>query len=245
MLTEGDGDEVATGDKVLAHIWIGNGFDQKQAFSTYDTGQPETLTVDEKTLSPVFIEGLEGHTIGSRVAVAAPADEAFGEQGNPQLGIGNKDSILVIIDLMEMYEEPKPTDVPQSKMPTVVEEKGEPTSLDFSGLSKPNADGEPAPHRARGGRRQGAHARVDDHRRLPRHGLRRQEALRRELQQGAGRVLRSPASSRAGPTACPGSRSAPACCSPSRRTSGYGAQEQPNIPANSTLYFVVDIVSAK
>ena len=26
---------------------------------------------------------------------------------------------------------------------------------------------------------------------------------------------------------------------------GYGAQEQENIPANSTLYFVVDIVSAK
>ena len=26
---------------------------------------------------------------------------------------------------------------------------------------------------------------------------------------------------------------------------GYGAQDQPNIPANSTLYFVVDIVSAK
>ena len=26
---------------------------------------------------------------------------------------------------------------------------------------------------------------------------------------------------------------------------GYGAQAQPNIPANSTLYFVVDIVSAK
>ena len=26
---------------------------------------------------------------------------------------------------------------------------------------------------------------------------------------------------------------------------GYGAQEQPGIPANSTLYFVVDIVSAK
>ncbi len=26
---------------------------------------------------------------------------------------------------------------------------------------------------------------------------------------------------------------------------GYGAQAQENIPANSTLYFVVDIVSAK
>nr|WP_246415950.1 FKBP-type peptidyl-prolyl cis-trans isomerase [Nocardioides luti] len=26
---------------------------------------------------------------------------------------------------------------------------------------------------------------------------------------------------------------------------GYGAQEQANIPANSTLYFVVDIISAK
>ena len=26
---------------------------------------------------------------------------------------------------------------------------------------------------------------------------------------------------------------------------GYGEQEQANIPANSTLYFVVDIISAK
>jgi len=142
VLAEGDGEEVASGDKVVAHLWIGNGFSQEQAFSTFETGGPETLTVDEATLSEVFIEGLEGQTIGSRVAVAATADAAFGPQGNPQLKIGNKDSILVIIDLMEMYQEPKPTDVPKSKSPGVVEEKGEPTSLDFSGLSKPEADGE-------------------------------------------------------------------------------------------------------
>ena len=244
VLTEGDGDEVATGDKVLAHIWLGNGFDQKQAFSTYDTGQPETLTVDDKTLSAVFIEGLEGQTIGSRVAVAAPADEAFGEQGNPQLGIGNKDSILVVIDLMEMYEEPKPTDVPPSKMPGVVEKKGEPTSLDFSGLSKPKADGELLRTVLEEG--DGKVLTPDstitaDYLGMVYGGKKPfDESFSKEpaefsltgvvegwtyglsgLKVGTRVLLSIPPDL------------------------GYGAQDQPNIPANSTLYFVVDIVSAK
>ena len=36
VLEEGDGAEVKEGDKVVTHIWIGNGFTEKQAFSTYD-----------------------------------------------------------------------------------------------------------------------------------------------------------------------------------------------------------------
>ena len=244
VLTEGDGDEVAAGDKVVAHLWIGNGFSQEKAFSTYESGGPETLTVDEQTLSEVFLEGLEGHPIGSRVAVAAPADAAFGEQGNPQLNIGNKDSILVIVDLLEMYEEPKPTDVPQSKMPAVIEKKGEPTALDFTGLSKPDPEGDllrtvlvegdgevltpdstiTADYL---GMVYGAKAPFD-------------ESFSKEpaefsltgvvegwtyglsgLKVGSRVLLSIP----------------PAL--------GYGAQDQPNIPANSTLYFVVDIISAK
>lgn len=244
VLTEGDGDEVAAGDKVVAHLWLGNGFDQKQAFSTFDSGQPETLTVDEETLSAVFVEGLEGQTIGSRVAVAAPADEAFGEQGNPELGIGNKDSILVIIDLMEMYEEPKPTDVPQSKMPTVVEEKGQPTSLDFSGLPEPDADGDllRTVIEEGDGKVLTPEATITaDYLGMVYDGKKPfdESYSKKPAEFALTGVVEGWTYGLSGLKV--GTRvllSIPPDL-------GYGAQDQPNIPANSTLYFVVDIVSAK
>ena len=37
-LTKGDGDTVAKGDIVSAQIWVGNGYTQKTAYSTYDQG---------------------------------------------------------------------------------------------------------------------------------------------------------------------------------------------------------------
>lgn len=141
VLSEGDGAEVKSGDQVDVHIWIGNGYSQEKAYSSYDA-QPQALTVDSKSLSKVFLSALEGHTIGSRVEVAAPASAAFGSQGNPQLGIGNKDSVLIIVDILGEHEIPKPKDVASSKLPSVVEKKGEPVGFDFSHVSKPSADGD-------------------------------------------------------------------------------------------------------
>lgn len=140
VLTEGDGEEVASGDSVLSHIWIGNGFTKKKAYSTYDDKAPQLLTVDEKQLSKVFIEGFEGQTIGSRVLVAAPADEAFGEQGNPQLGIGNKDTVVIVIDLLSGVAdgpEGAESDAP-SWAPTIVEKDDVPTGFDFKKTPPPN-----------------------------------------------------------------------------------------------------------
>lgn len=138
-LETGDGATVKDGDKVSANIYIGNGYTKKKAYSTYDQGGPQDLTVNDQ-LSPVFTDAIKGATIGSRIAVAAPADKAFGPSGNTQLGIGNKDTVLIIIDLMAAPKPPKTVDVPQSKMPKVVEQKGKPVALDFKGLPKPKAD---------------------------------------------------------------------------------------------------------
>jgi peptidylprolyl isomerase len=140
VVIEGDGREVSNGDQVLSHLWIGNGFTKKKAFSTYDDEKPELLTVDEKQLSPVFQEAVEGQTIGSRVVAAAPASDVFGEQGNPQLQIGNKDTVVVVVDLMsEVLEEPSgdPAKAP-SWAPKIVEKDGVPTGFDFKGLSGPS-----------------------------------------------------------------------------------------------------------
>ncbi len=139
VVTEGDGEEIETGDQVFAHIWIGNGFTQEKAFSTYDAGQPELLTVDEAQLSPLFLAGLEGQTIGSRIAIAASAKTAFGEAGNPQINIGNEDTVLTVVDVLGSIE-----DGPDGKdqkapswVPSLQGEEDAPTGFDFAGTPEP------------------------------------------------------------------------------------------------------------
>jgi peptidylprolyl isomerase len=139
VVSEGDGDEVETGDSVLTHIWIGNGYQQEKAFSTYDAETPQLFSVDDK-LSEFFIAGLEGQRIGSRVAVAASAEAAFGPTGNSQLGIGNKDSVVAVIDLLsEVPDGPegKAQDAP-SWAPGLQGDEEAPTGLDFAGTPKPD-----------------------------------------------------------------------------------------------------------
>ena len=245
VLVEGDGDEVEEGDQVEVNVWIGNGWTQEEAYTTYGKGgsAPETFTVDDQ-LTPIFRDALLGQTVGSRVAVAAMSSEVFGEQGNPQMGIGNQDGVLLVLDLMKMFEPPEPVDVNPSRLPKVVEEKGEVVSLDFTGVEKPYAKG----NLLRAVVKEGDGAEVTpqstvtaDYLGMVYKGKKpfdesfSGEPAEFSLQQvvqgwtyglsglkvGSRVILQIP----------------PAL--------GYGEQEQENIPAGSTLYFVVDIVSAK
>jgi peptidylprolyl isomerase len=141
-LTTGDGAAIESGDQVTAQIWIGNGLTEKMAYSTYDQGGAQTITNDDK-LSPVLGDAITGSTVGSRVAVTAPADQLFGETGNAQLNIGNKDPILVIIDIISKPKPPLPG--PEGKpqpspawAPKLVTDGDTVTSLDFKGTPKPD-----------------------------------------------------------------------------------------------------------
>ena len=71
--------------------------------------------------------------------MVASAEEAFGEAGNPELGIGNEDAVLVVVDLVSgVLDKPAGT---QTKAPAwaprIVFEKGEPTGFDFTGTPEP------------------------------------------------------------------------------------------------------------
>lgn len=138
-LTTGDGDPIEDGDSVSAQIWIGDGVTKQKSYSTYDAGAPQAITLNSQ-LSPFFSDAIKGKTVGSRIATTAPADKVFGEAGNTQLGIGNKDAVLVIIDLVS-----KPLDGPDGTAqkapawaPKLVQKGGDITGLDFSGTPKPN-----------------------------------------------------------------------------------------------------------
>jgi len=242
-LEKGDGDTVKEGDKILTNIWIGNGYTQQKAYTTYDS-QAETLTVDSAQLSKPFFDAMEGQTIGSRVAITASADDLFGEGGNPELQIGNKDTVLVILDLMEPYQEPKAVDVPQSKMPSLVIEGGLPVGFDFSGIPEPQADDDLMRHVLKVGK--GIEVTKSMTVKVNYLGMVYDgkkpfdESYSKDpVSFGLTQVVPGWTYGLTGMTV--GSRVLLAI-PPSL---GYGSQEQANIPANSTLYFVVNIISAK
>jgi len=244
VLIEGDGEEIADGDKVDVNVWIGNGFTQEESYTTYEKGgAPETFTVDDQ-LSPVFKDAMLGRTIGSRIAVVAPATEVFGEGGNPQMDIGNQDSVVVVLDLMEMFEPPKPTDVGANRMPKVVEEKGVPVSLDFSDLPEPKADGDLLRHvitEVKGEALTETSTVTADYLGMVHKGKKpfdesfSAEPAEFSLQEVVPGWTYGLAGLKVGTRVL---LSIPP-------ELGYGAQAQEGIPADSTLYFVIDIVSAK
>lgn len=137
VVSEGDGEVIEAGDGALAHIWIGNGYTEDEAYSTYDTKAPQLLVGE---VSEPFQKALEGHKVGSRVAVAATAEDAFGESGNPQLGIGNKDGVVFVVDLMaRVGDEPSGEEREAAKWaPSLVETDGVITGLDFAAANKPS-----------------------------------------------------------------------------------------------------------
>ncbi len=137
VVTEGDGEELSAGDGVFAQIWIGNGFTQQEVYNSYDLKKPQFLSGD---VSEPFKKAIDGHTIGSRIAVASSATDAFGDTGNPQLGIGNRDGVVFIVDLLsKVEEEPSGEERTAAKWaPTPVDTDGVITGLDFADANKPS-----------------------------------------------------------------------------------------------------------
>lgn len=145
VVIEGDGDTVADGDTASANIWIGNGFTEQEATSTYvKDGEPQSIELSADLLGPLR-EAMIGHKVGDRVAVLTSADAAYGEAGNPQIGIGNKDSVLFVVDIMGTAETIPPLDGPQGEdkkpaiwAPTLIEKDGVITGLDFTDAQEPS-----------------------------------------------------------------------------------------------------------
>lgn len=136
-VVEGDGPTVKSGDLAMTHIMVANGADKKVVSSDFK-GAPSLLPVSD-ALIPALADSLEGAKVGSRIVVAAAPDDAFGAQGNPQMGINGKDTVVFVLDVTDIVSpEPSGTEQkPADWMPSVTESDGVPTALDFQGTPKP------------------------------------------------------------------------------------------------------------
>ncbi len=142
VVIEGDGETVADGDTATASFWIGNGFTEKEATSTYDQG-PQKVELSSDVLAPLR-EAIIGHKVGDRVAVLTSAEDAYGETGNPTIGIGNKDAVLFVVDILGRAETVPALDGPQGEdkkpagwAPSLIEKDGVVTGLDFADAHEP------------------------------------------------------------------------------------------------------------
>jgi len=160
-LVKGDGAAVGSGDTISAYIWIGDGTTEQEAYSDYSNGQPETLTNDGK-LGPVWTQILKGAHYGDRIAAVTSSQKLLGAGGNPSMGIGTRDSLVVVVDLMAKTT-PSPSASPSASstakalsgpkgkalpapswMPKLLLKGGAtsaPTGMDFTGIKKPGANG--------------------------------------------------------------------------------------------------------
>lgn len=141
VLTEGKGDATKKGDLVSADILMVSPTTGESISQTpFDGTTPAAFTVGDEQLLPGITKMIEGRTPGSRVLGAiAPAD-AFGEAGQPQLGIEAGQGIVLVVDIHGV--EPSKADgekqEPVEGMPTVtLEDDGAPV------ISIP--EGEPSP----------------------------------------------------------------------------------------------------
>ena len=150
-LVKGEGAELKKGDKVYVNFWVGNGYTQEATFDTFGPESPASvITIGAPPAQPQTVEDVIGQflttevkagvTRGTRLAVTVGASDLFGQNvgAEPvaQADIGQDDSLLVIADVLDVEPldkvEGKSTPAP-AWAPEVVLKNGEPSGLDFRG----------------------------------------------------------------------------------------------------------------
>ncbi|MGW9630177.1 FKBP-type peptidyl-prolyl cis-trans isomerase [Agromyces sp. NPDC055520] len=104
-IIEGDGDRLVAGQQTLVGLAVYNGATGEKLQVTGfggKTGDPVPLAIADNTL-PGLAKGLSCGSAGSRVAVVVPADDAFGADGNPSIGIEPGDSLVFVIDVQRAF----------------------------------------------------------------------------------------------------------------------------------------------
>ncbi|MEM8619361.1 MAG: FKBP-type peptidyl-prolyl cis-trans isomerase [Actinomycetota bacterium] len=101
-LREGDGATLEPGQTGVAHIVLFRG-DTLVALDTTWASDPLNIQLVDGFTIPGLIEGMEGMQVGGRRAIIIPPDDAFGADGNPQLGLPADTDTVIVVDLLGVY----------------------------------------------------------------------------------------------------------------------------------------------
>ncbi len=137
VVIAGSGAVVKRGDRVALDFEMYNATSGKVLTSTRFEGQPITfaLTTQSKVLAGI-IDTVSCTRVGSRVVGVIPPSAGFGAAGSSKLGVGKKDSLVLIADVVSIQPAlpaplATPSGIAQSPLPgfptVTVDKKGVPT----------------------------------------------------------------------------------------------------------------------
>jgi peptidylprolyl isomerase len=100
----GDGAELVEGQTAIVHLLLRRGDDRSLLYNTWESGEPLQVVMapDSGTL-PGLLDGLLGMKVGGRRVVAIPPADAFGEAGDPNIGLPAGTDLIVVADLVGVY----------------------------------------------------------------------------------------------------------------------------------------------
>ena len=142
VLSAGDGDPVVTNHKAMFDLLLANGTTGATIYSSAEQGAPEQVSMSDGQFFKVVVDALVGKPTGSRVAVAAPVNEVWGEGGAPQLKLKASDIVVFLVDLLSVapttvLDGPQGTKISSpDDAPRVVETDGKVTGFDWSTAPK-------------------------------------------------------------------------------------------------------------
>jgi len=102
-IVPGDGDVIELGDTVVAHLLIVRGDNQVVLVDTWAESDPLQIIMAEGQTVPGLLEALPGVRVGSLLAVAMPPSEAFGEQGEPTIGLPAGVDVIAVVEVLGVY----------------------------------------------------------------------------------------------------------------------------------------------
>jgi peptidylprolyl isomerase len=99
---QGTGAPLTTSESLLGNfvLYDWSGTTHKMVGSTFSSGPP---TLFFGPLLPGLEKALIGQKAGSRVLAVIPPKDAFGAQGNSRLGVGGKDTLVFVIDMIQEF----------------------------------------------------------------------------------------------------------------------------------------------
>ncbi len=244
---KGDGDPVGSDAVAILALTIADGSSGKTAISSFDQG-PGPLEVQlGDQVFPSLVDALTNRPAGSRVVVASVSDDAYGEQGAPQVGIKAGDPVVMVADVLStdpttLQEGPTGAEVtPPATAPRLLERDGVPTGFDVRGARRPGNKLMVIPLREGDGPAIEAPERVAvDYlgavwgSSKPFDESYSKEPARFSI--GLGGVIKG------WDQGLEGVKEGARVMLVVPPGLGYGATERPGIPANSTLVFVVDVL---
>ena len=110
VLEQGEGDAAANGDTVVIEYTVLNGETGAELATTGFTGEnAERFPIDTESQQLVgFSLLLDCATPGTRLAGVIPPAEGFGEQGVEELSLTGTESLVFVIDVVEIETSPEP-----------------------------------------------------------------------------------------------------------------------------------------